>query len=718
MAIDYNQPWEPVFCLRINARGTYFYVATEEVVLVDSDGNEYAHQSGLEPLDWTYSLQLGQFSSRSQSVGVSFTNPFPQEFLHTISCWALDVATMEGELSLYINGNYEDRIILASGRLQRLKWAYEGESMSASLLVNPFRYGARVPNPMLRVTTAAFASATDDVLGVGYPLIFGSPGTSDKPSHPAIRISATQVLVAGHHVPETVCSLWNRTTGVTASPSVTNTTDALGNAVALATYTAAEGDEVWVSGLSGVLSNPADMIANLLDLAGIPYVSPVGLRGHLEPYRLGFVLNEQTECWNLMQDRILPLLPLSYQLVGGDTVEFQYIKPLPVINDVVAYIDVQRGDACLLDSPEVVENDLANRITVRYAPDASLSGVDQSIALTGFDEGSGVTNNQLVSPDANADYSQSRLGVFEREISTDAVWDRATAGRLAYDQLELYGFPPIVATYQLLENLAWVRPGDIISITDSDFNWTNKLFRIQDLTLNYNGVTAQIASLEHPNYQTIVNCAAPTFPPPETELYPTENLVINGSFEDDAGATTTLSGAVSPTSWDVDLDDVPLVVAYDNTITFTDSPHGTITLLKTGDTGTSGHGDNYVLMGTDGGNSTVFLYQTIEIDSAYLSDVDAGLLVANFSAWLGYCAVNSNITLYLRAMNASFDELASELITGPAPGSGRLLEFEEDTLALPSGTRYLFIEIASSIVAGADYVYTCIDDVSVVIDLA
>jgi len=289
----------------------------------------------------------------------------------------------------------------------------------------------------------SFVQLAEKSEGLVYPWVFGQPGCeTNKPSTRAyvVDVNAQLLLVAGHHGVEGTATVYGPKKNATEdwatdTVNVYNDFDANGRPVMLIDVTgtsnvqnnwsthpeAAEKDWYlrWDGTASGLSGDAVDVLQLLLGkgAGAVDYASIEALRGHLRGYQFDGVLETRVEVATLLDQSILPLLPVALvpSLYG--------LALAPVRLDATASDArlklVEGRDFDAMSRPAWTSGgEIANGITVRYAPNRKSGRSPRFVVATSETHAEAARSVQLHGP-------------APLEIETAWVHRRAVADRVA-----------------------------------------------------------------------------------------------------------------------------------------------------------------------------------------------------------------------------------------------------------------------------------------------
>jgi hypothetical protein len=192
----------------------------------------------------------------------------------------------------------------------------------------------------------------------------------------------------------------------------------------------------------------------------------------LDRFKVAGYSDEQVVPWEWVADNLLPILPVSIH-AGADG-----IYPVPWRwdagrRDVVEWLIAGAGVA-LVDGVEHPrgEEEIASEVRVSWALDAAEQAYRRTTTWQ--------AERDEDDPESHSSYgaatSWQRYSAAERpeepiarveELSTDVVYDEATAHLVASQLLARVAFSPRVVTYDCPQEYGWLDLGDVVAVTDT-----------------------------------------------------------------------------------------------------------------------------------------------------------------------------------------------------------------------------------------------------------
>ena len=530
---------ELYWLLTLVLRGQRYRFSTVDLAV--PQGSETLHYvAGLSPLDVLDAVPLpgGGVSDRSADIELLFSRDTADGWA-ALAAGAVDMGDGSAELALWKSGtDYDRRQVVLSGMMESLQYGARDEPVGFSLVESPWEpAGAVIPEDSAQVSSDTWplsANSGTHAIGDGieeawYPTVIGHPGTgplgTSYQATPALIVemptggdnttgSAT-VLVAGHATRAATegasLTLHNLTAGTTVSIGCSLIQDNLGRTVsAIQTGSPpliADGAELWVSwpndgGLPS-LREPATMrgagevLTWLLSQTGLR-IDMDSLRA-LEPLLAGVKIdthiNEQTDPWDIVQDQLLPLLPVTWW-VGprGLTARRWPYDATPA--DAVGHIDAQRDCQRVSSVSRSSAGQVVNRLGIAYAVNAS---TDSHIGRLVYAP-SKVPGEEEVQVNPYAMVSERLHGERQSEdVTTDLIADTASARSVLDWRLAWESSTRESVTFDCPLPFMALNPADVVTVTDSDLGWSERVAIVTSV-LRTPGPSTELSVVTAPNF--------------------------------------------------------------------------------------------------------------------------------------------------------------------------------------------------------------------------
>lgn len=440
---------------------------------------------------------------------------------------------------LYVGQSWEDRRVLIQGKVQEPLYGSKNEPFSFAITENPGEDSSLIPSSSWTLSPQTFPRSDypsravaysgtgvpahdPNLTGAGYPLIIGAPGQTSAtdvgdatyagtcPATPALYVESDSdgtsttttdfaILVAGgvtnaSDVGASV-KIFNKTMGTTWTATVSASSDRLGQPFSYVTPPTTadipvQGDELWCAwdpGEGGGVPYGSSMLRRAdhvvrwaldqsslrVDRGGFPRL------GALASYQIDGYINTRTSPWSWLKTEILPLLPVSV-VSGPDGIAVVPWDFNATSAKAVVHLEEGRNFDRLSPVSMSSWSDVINKVTIRFAPDASSGTPTMYRCFTGKLSASEEADPYTL-PDHWALRSQPVFGVREEEVTTSYIYDSATAELVATWMLRARAFPRRTLGIQLPQSLDWLRPGDVISLTSADLHLSSQVAHVESL---------------------------------------------------------------------------------------------------------------------------------------------------------------------------------------------------------------------------------------------
>jgi len=437
---------------------------------------------------------------------------------------------------VYPGQTWEARRVLIAGAPTSLQLGDEGELVTFTITDDVGDDQGLLLVPTQRVTDETFPrdAATrgiayvganerisDSILGAYYPILIGSPGDGGRimtagavqpfrvPASPALYVERTDsnvieedhaILVSRGPTDATSCTIYNATDGVSWTGTITQGVDMLGQAVSLTepvngpAIPLTDDAELYVSfdGETGGMPDPfgsgplrrADHVIRwALSQSSLRWDwSQSGRLEALRAYQIDGYINDPTAAaWPWVQRMILPLLPVS--VISGPA--GRYLAPLnpdATAAHAVARLEVGRNCERITPRTYTSNSEVVNDVRVEFGLNAQTGNYSQWRQVGGSRSVPSLSSD-YAAPTMWGTRSQSRYGVRSLVIQTPYIYDGATAELVAHSIQRLLCLPRVLVGYLAARELDWLRPGDVVAVTDQGQGWTSRAFHVEGLRL-------------------------------------------------------------------------------------------------------------------------------------------------------------------------------------------------------------------------------------------
>ncbi len=506
--------------LSLEYAGGTWYLGQESITIDDGTGGTIVISDGLLDLaDMTETLDLWSTDSPRRSV--------PVEFDLGVDVAALveeghDLAGCVAELAQLADGDdWSARRPFVVGRLQEPQYGADGEGVRASIEQDVLSsdetidvstiYASDLSSAL--IATGVYAAATFPTADVVAPLVIGAPGdgtvAGSKAAYTctlfvvATGLPARFYVLAGHAVAATTVTLANPSDATTVTtPVLIVTVNGIALSVAVedtttTTMTPAPVPVVtWLGGglideTGGVLETAGDFIAYLLRLTEqqVDHGRTNAAREALRAFRVGTYLDESTVIADYIREAVLDIVPVS--LAVGPRGVYPYVwRWDATATDAVAHFDVTEDPDIERDGLVTYEDGdrIVNTLQLLYQWNPQTEAYGAEIWAVGDPAsrprglrfgGSTATLTRSYWTDPVLATSVGRYGIRRETLETAIVADVLTAEHVLAWRSRRWALPSRVVDYTCPQRWAWIEPGDLVTVTDPDLAWSERLCLVQ-----------------------------------------------------------------------------------------------------------------------------------------------------------------------------------------------------------------------------------------------
>jgi hypothetical protein len=499
-----------IWLLDLTLGGASYLFATESIS-IDSDDGARFYDGTLTGVNVSSELEFAtpDFEMPSASCQVTFRIDLAKRIAQGV-----DLGSATAEISLFrkdTDDDYDDRAVVLRGRVDTGSYGAIGEPVNLNIEADFLRSSRQLPDPSAVIDSGVnWPNSEDNVQGLVYPVIIGSPGRQGFAGSPIYVIEDLgsgdrKGLLAGHPcTASTVNVIEIQPDGtryvVTTPPTILTDKDSNGliysyvnipNAHFTADNsffaqfdqgggglinpfaTAAEQDG---DNEPGTLTGAGDLLRYLLRLSGVTLDDgrTAAAAQMLNVYEIDAYIGEVVDIMRYIKDELLPLLPCSLR-ASADGIYPVVWRYDATADDAKAHLtadtDIYR------DGPvEYVGSDVFNEITINYRHNCRYNKLRKKLTVTGD------ANKQKSGFLWSNDYtlgSAMRYGIRSMEIDTELISSRATAGRVINWMSRAYSQRHRVLTYSAPVKLGYLEIGDIVALTDAELSLSDQVVLIQ-----------------------------------------------------------------------------------------------------------------------------------------------------------------------------------------------------------------------------------------------
>jgi len=507
----------------LRARGKAFRFSTRDTTVANgadvSLPDRLHFVGGLDPFDFTDAIELGEDMqpAREVSLSVLFRNDDGTGWAD-LAAIDHDLGDATCEVSIWKSGDdWSDRRVLLDGVVLSPEYGAAFEPLTFTVTEDPTEDTGVIPLDRMVVSSSTFPTVgvgthdpADSAADQFYPVIYGAPGIvgADEdfdilPAVPALIAEQDNtannendttdwlILLAGHHVAASTVTLHNREDETEADVSIVNGADANDYPIAYSLVTGSDlviggGDEIYWSfkleaaggkknlRRGGTLRNAVDIMLDLLGQSTIRFDGEriQSLSERLAGFNLDFYINEQSTPWEVIQDHILPLLPLA-PAMGPNGLWFVHYPFDATASDAIAEINPRSRGGSRNGMVKVSSaTDIANYHTISFALNAESGEYARSLSYgpRELSRNDGTTLHPL------SWASFSRYGLRQGDtIETDVVYDIATAHAVLDWRIRRDGMTHQEVEYLLPQQFQHLEAGDVVTITDAEIGWSDRV---------------------------------------------------------------------------------------------------------------------------------------------------------------------------------------------------------------------------------------------------
>lgn len=525
-----------VYLLELEWAGRTFRWATKMLDLTTaSDGDYPYYPMVIDEPEETIAF-AGDSSPGDKSVSVSCV--FPVNVAQFVA-YGHDLSTAAGEFSVIVDGGtWEDRVPLFSGRLTSPTYGDADQPTNGvAFTLEELEYNdtALYPASDQVIPDGLFLGPPDQWIGSVVPWVFGYPGgyrkfdgltrySVDKAA-PAVPLSTFNKWIIVHAgridsgTPGNNVTLYNATTDTSDDLPVTARVDYQRRVVYTVTaptypvtadyWTSMWGGITSAYGAAAALTDPhkamdgaGDVLAHMLFQSSlkIDRGRVLSARGYLNRFHVSGYIDDFVSPAEWVEQYLVPILPMS--IVSGPDGLYPLVwRYDAVARDAVAWLTEGPGWS-RIGGPETESDDVVNDLTIEFAPDGS--DYMRSIRMSGelsnyiYDDDSGDPQyDQHPNLYARVSYQRYKKLISDT-ISSDIVWENETALLILGWRMKALALARRTLKYTADVGYAWLQPGDVISLTDSDLKLTSQLGLIRSKKWGAASLSFEVLLLEDP----------------------------------------------------------------------------------------------------------------------------------------------------------------------------------------------------------------------------
>ncbi len=515
---------EIVWLLDLEIAGQVFRFATEDAEVASESGDTLIYVEGL----------ADPGTGRSFDGTAEIAIPIE---INSDDAWATIVAQFgliertPGTLRQWVEGiTLEAAEVVLTGHVSGFTYNEPNDPVSFSLVRRERETSRLIPSSGMVIDDTTWPvrggfDTDEKILGVRYPMIFGTPGNLGG----GVIVAATEammvefrmspnnnlrLLIAGHRVAAATVTIFDYTDDapVSNTASVIHEPDGVGRICALvdpqaAGFNANELGRTWYIGWNepgfdagnGALVGAGDVIEWILrtwtDIR-IDAARFASVRERLNAYQLDpTIINAQLRPSEWLNSELLPLLPVEPQQ-GEDGLWYRIRRTTAVLSDVVAVLNADTGEVQVASPITWQSGDIVNEVTIEYAEDRGTGNMLRRIVI-GAKVGERARPDELDTDLPGTDTRflgnfRARLsvnlfrngqsdGVFPLQLQAPTVYDSRTAARIAQDKIEEQALPRRSTSYTAGSEQLGLSEGDVVLIIDTARGINEELAEVRDV---------------------------------------------------------------------------------------------------------------------------------------------------------------------------------------------------------------------------------------------
>ena len=512
----------PIFLLTLTAAGRVWRLASETVEVLDDNGASHLYQGQLDAPSVAESL--GSLGDAPTEPGVALDGLVLDGALDLLA-EGHDLAAGRGELAVWLEGTtLEARHVLVSGRITG-PVAGLGDVVSLAL-------GDRLGDDRGRllavgavVDATTWPNAASNAIGNPYPVVLGAPGvytssagaTTNTTGSPCLVVDNTGgaevLLICDGWVGATTIRIFNTDDRTSETFSVVLTTDGNGRRVSTVSFAAAASITVdaeteyaaWWNGGGGLVGDRGEVIDGLGDAivwALRKSTLPIDLQGWesvrqaLNVVTIGGYIDQDTTPIGWVLDTLLPLAPVSLRF-GPDGLAPVLWRLDVLAGDVEAVLDLDTlaGDLALDSDGISSAGDYVSEFRLTYARRQHRGDYKRTRTLTGRD----LTTAEAATPNVIQQTAHLRSAYLAAvastgstqpvtdELTTDWVYDEASAGYVLGWRARLKAHPVQSITLAATWDLGWLRVGGAYLLRYPDLLRVDRIAQLEAVELSLDG---------------------------------------------------------------------------------------------------------------------------------------------------------------------------------------------------------------------------------------
>ena len=454
-----------IWLLDLNLGGVV-YRFSSETVSISNDDETLVYDGTLSGVEFSSEMEFASadFDLPSASVTVTFKIDLAERIAQGV-----DFGSATAQLSLFRKGSdddYDDRQTLITGAVNSPSYGAIGEPVQFNIEADFLRNAEMMPGPSAIIDTGDnWPDADENSEGSVYPIIFGAPGHQGYYGSPIYVIDGLSDGASSG--------------GGTYFAKFNEGGGGLINSFGLGKDSGGGTNQVQY------LTGAGDVVRYLLHESGakVDDGRTRAAAAYLNAYEIEGYLAERVDIMEFLKTEILPLLPCSLRTSseGVYPVVWRYDATEADVNaKLTAGREIYRNSLVEYASSEVY-----NEISIRYRHNCRYNRLKKKITVTGD---LSATTSGFVSKNSYTVASRTRYGQKSKQIETEFVTSRSTAGRIVNWMSRAYSGRHRFIKYSASHKMGWIQVGDVIALTDSDLSFTNQIVLVQSVEWGDDGL--------------------------------------------------------------------------------------------------------------------------------------------------------------------------------------------------------------------------------------
>ena len=499
--------------------GGVVYRFASETISIENGDEVHLYDGTLNDIELVSEMEFASadFSLPDVSITVTFKTD-----LAKLIAQGLDFGSASAELSLFrkdSGDDYDDRQTLISGFVNAPSYGMIGEPVQFNIEADFLRNSRMMPGPSAIIDQSDnWPDADDNAEGATYPIIIGSPGQQNFYASPVYVVDGfgggdAHGLIASHQcTASTVGILRVPASGavtVYSSVPVLAGIDSNNQSYSYVNLTGkyAAGDTFFAQFNEGggglinpygvgkygdgainatqTLTGAGDVVRYLLHQSGakVDDGRTTVAAALLNSIEIEGYIAQRVDAMDFLKNEILPLLPCSLRSSSSG------IYPVvwrfdATLSDVKAKLEAGR-EIYREGLVEYSNSEVYNEISIRYRHNCRYNRLKKKITVTG-DLSS--TTSGFVSKNSYSVASVSRYGLKSKQLETEFVTSRASAGRIVNWMSRAFSARHRKIKYAASHKLGWLQVGDVVALSDADLSFIDQIVLVQSIQWSDEGL--------------------------------------------------------------------------------------------------------------------------------------------------------------------------------------------------------------------------------------